>query len=371
MALRLRTITGTIVDGKGNPIYNSVVRFKLTQSLGYTSTHIIADREFETLTSSIGVFSVQLWCDDDSLKAVDYDVLFPVENNSPPSETHSASISLSYQDGSSKDIGTLIAESTLVEEIVTVEALSTVIDARVVEARKDVTTTYEIFDDFLTSVSVLVNKLASAGGGSGQSWSAPSGVVLAQDETAWGIVQANHGTGSTSRLDLVFQSTIGYQIRLGNGSAYEYVSRFQFANLSSGINRYITFDGFFDSDTTDPAFNRGVLFRYSDDINGGKFQCVCRSAAGVETLVDSGITPVIDTWYVLKVRVNSTGTEAKFFVNGTLVATITTNIAIGDANRYTAESNNDRTIGTVNFISRRFDYIWLKRLVSTSRTYNV
>jgi hypothetical protein len=224
----------------------------------------------------------------------------------------------------------------------------------------DPTAVWELFEDF-DNVSVdNYNRLAAAGGGTGQSWSDDFS-PLRQPPNAWGVIQANHGTGTTSRLDLVCQSPQGYYLRLGKGVAYEYSSRFQFANLSSAGNRYIGFDGFFDADTTDPTFNRGILFRYSDDINSGKFQCVCRSAAGpVETLVDSGITPVIDTWYVLAVRVNALATEAVFAINGAVVATITTNIVSGDANPYTAEHNNDRTTGSTNFVSRRVDYMRLR-----------
>ncbi|MBA3354283.1 MAG: hypothetical protein H0U23_17970, partial [Blastocatellia bacterium] len=136
-----------------------------------------------------------------------------------------------------------------------------------------------------------------------------------------------------------------------------YQVRFNLANLSNATNRYIAFDGFFDSDTVDPTFYRGILFRYSDDINDGKFQVVVREAEGVETLVDTGIAPNIDTWYRLKISINAAGTEALFYIDGVLVAAVTTNLAIGTANRYTAESNTDRQTGNTSFISRRYDYV--------------
>jgi hypothetical protein len=220
----------------------------------------------------------------------------------------------------------------------------------------DPTLTHEIFEDFVNGSNHTplekINQLAASGGGTGQGWF-PGQVY----EDAWGVIEANHGTGSFSRLDLVGKSPNMYRTALGIGTAYEYQVRFNIANLSNPTNRYITTDGFFDSDTVDPEFNRGLLFRYSDDINGGRFQVVVRSTANVETLIDTGVTVATDNWYRLKICVNAAGTEAQFYIDGTLVAVATENIAIGPNNRYTAESNTDRLTGNSNFVSRRFDYV--------------
>lgn len=220
----------------------------------------------------------------------------------------------------------------------------------------DPTLTHEIFEDFVNGSSYTqlekINQLASAGGGSGQGWF-PSQVY----EDAWGVIEANHGTGPFSRLDLVGKTPNMYRVAVGMGSAYEYQIRFNIANLSNPTNRYITLDGFFDSDTVDPEFNRGMLFRYSDDINGGRFQAVVRQSADVETLFDTGVVVMPDTWYRLKICINAAGTEANFYIDGTLVASATQNLATGPNNRYTAEANTDRQSGNTNFISRRFDYV--------------
>lgn len=222
-------------------------------------------------------------------------------------------------------------------------------------ASSDPTLSHEVFEDFLNGSNNTplekINQLASAGGGTGQAW----GFSTAYED-AWGVIQAQHGTGPSSRLDLVGKTPNMFNVAVGMGTAYEYQVRFNFANLSTPENRFLTFDGFFDGDTVDPEFNRGMLFRYSDDINDGRFQIVVRRSAGVETLIDTGIAPVVDTWYRLKVTVNATGTEAEFFIDGEHIATVT-DLAIGPANRYTAESNNDRLSGTTPFVSRRFDYV--------------
>ena len=220
----------------------------------------------------------------------------------------------------------------------------------------DPTLAHEIFEDFLNGTSFTplekINQLAAAGGGTGQAWLA--GPVY---EDAWGVIEAQHGTGTFSRLDLVGKSHNMYRTAVGIGTAYEYQVRFNFANLSNETNRYVTFDGFFDGDTVDPEFNRGILFRYSDNINDGRFQAVVREMSGVETLVDTGVIAETGTWYRLKITITASGDEAVFSINDKVVATVTTNLAIGPANRYTAESNTDRMSGNTPFVSRRFDYV--------------
>ena len=222
-------------------------------------------------------------------------------------------------------------------------------------ASSDPTMSHEIFEDFLHGSNHTqlekVNQLAHAGGGTGQLWNYSSAY-----EDAWGVIEAQHGTGPFSRLDLVGKTPNMHHAAIGMGTAYEYQVRFNFANLSTPTNRFVTFDGFFDGLTVDPEFNIGILFRYSDNINDGRFQVVIRRSAEDETLIDTGVAPVVDTWYRLKIAVNANGTEAHFFINGQHVASAT-NLAIGPTNRYTAESDNDRLSGTTPFVSRRFDYV--------------
>ena len=111
MALRLRTVIGKITDAEGTPIENGQVAFVLTEPLGFTSTHVVVDPEVFAVTDSLGDFAIDLWADEDSLTPVNYTVSVPIANDGPASPTHTATISLAYEDGSDKDIGTLIAES--------------------------------------------------------------------------------------------------------------------------------------------------------------------------------------------------------------------------------------------------------------------
>lgn len=233
-----------------------------------------------------------------------------------------------------------------------------------------------LLEDFVTRLTnvELVNKLAAAGGGTGQSWSED---IDGQARGGWGVLNANMGTGAGSRLDIVPQGVIGNNVAIGQGIAYEMTVRFQLATLSTPAQRYITFDGAFDHLTVDPDYAIGCLFRYSDNLNGGKFEAVCRSnnSPVTETVVDTGVLVAVDTWYKLRLVINAAATSVKFYIkvgNGpeVLVATISTNIVKGTADnqRYVFESDTDRlTSSGASFISRRFDYYMLRAIGMPSR----
>lgn len=68
----------------------------------------------------------------------------------------------------------------------------------------------------------------------------------------------------------------------------------------------------------------GVFFKHE----GGNWFATCR-ASTIETSVDTGVAATLGTWIELWVDVNAAGTEAKFYIDGTLVATTVDNIPIG------------------------------------------
>jgi hypothetical protein len=71
--------------------------------------------------------------------------------------------------------------------------------------------------------------------------------------------------------------------------------------------------------------NDGIFFRYTHSVNTGKWEAVCR-ASGNETSIDTGITANAGAWQALKIIVNSAGTTASFYIDGLLVASISTNL---------------------------------------------
>ncbi|MEZ5421846.1 MAG: carboxypeptidase-like regulatory domain-containing protein [Pyrinomonadaceae bacterium] len=135
MAFRERTVNGFVVDADGGPVQNGTVSFQLDKPLGYTATHVVINRVFTAVTDSLGSFSVTLWCDEDSFLALNYTVTFPIADGGQPQTSHTVSISLAYEDGSAKDLGTLIAESQPPPSIVSEATWASLIDARIALAQ--------------------------------------------------------------------------------------------------------------------------------------------------------------------------------------------------------------------------------------------
>ena len=74
------------------------------------------------------------------------------------------------------------------------------------------------------------------------------------------------------------------------------------------------------------AANNSIGFRYTHSLNGGNWTAFCKDSAGGETTVDSGAAVVADKLFTLDIAVNKANTEARFFIDTVLVATITANM---------------------------------------------
>lgn len=82
-------------------------------------------------------------------------------------------------------------------------------------------------------------------------------------------------------------------------------------DLSSDGSRYVARLGFGDDADAQPP--NGLFFRYSDNLNSGKWQLVTRIST-TETAQDSGVTA--DTsWHSFEILVDSSG-NARFFIDG-------------------------------------------------------
>ncbi|HSX15484.1 MAG TPA: hypothetical protein VLF40_01715 [Candidatus Saccharimonadales bacterium] len=118
----------------------------------------------------------------------------------------------------------------------------------------------------------------------------------------------------------------------GDGTAWRSESVLSIhTDLSDSSDRYVVSAGFSDSFSgTVASINNGCFFKYSDNVNSGKWQGVCVDG-GTSSTCDTGITAAADTWVRLTVTVNGAGTSAGFLVNGTSACQITTNIPTTNA----------------------------------------
>jgi hypothetical protein len=118
--------------------------------------------------------------------------------------------------------------------------------------------------------------------------------------------------------------------------------------VSDATNRFEVQAGLTSGFQAMSAVSTFIGFYYRDDVNGGKWQAKVRSASTpTETNVDTGITVALNTLYELRIIVNAARTEAKFYINGALVATISTNFPAAAANlSYGAAVQ--KTVGTTS-----------------------
>jgi Protein of unknown function (DUF2793)/Phage tail repeat like len=186
-------------------------------------------------------------------------------------------------------------------------------------------------------------------------------VVDFADQNSIGAIQSALGTVATNRTSIT--SPVFTTLQLGQGLS-KFATRLRLATLSDATNTWTLRAGFIDSlsaESTD-----GVFLRYTNGVNAGKFQAVTRSN-NVETAVDTGITATTTTTYKMEVEVNTAGTSAVFKINGTIVATITTNIPTGNGREVGYGLYALRSVGTAAVNSYIIDYILADIAFSTMR----
>ena len=81
-------------------------------------------------------------------------------------------------------------------------------------------------------------------------------------------------------------------------------------------------DGFGGFQNGDP--NNGIYFQYVDNVNSGQWQCITK-ASGTPTTTNTSVA-ANTSFNNFSIVINAGGTSVGFYINGTLVATNTTNI---------------------------------------------
>jgi hypothetical protein len=74
------------------------------------------------------------------------------------------------------------------------------------------------------------------------------------------------------------------------------------------------------------APNNTVGVRYTHGTNSGKFQGFSRDNIGSETTVDLGVTVAADTLYNLRIEIDKSKTEARFYIDGVMCGRVAANM---------------------------------------------
>ena len=182
-----------------------------------------------------------------------------------------------------------------------------------------------------------------------------------------GICIATTGSTATGFAGPEFGSpNSGFGIAIGNGEI-TFENLVMIPTLSNATERFIVFSGL-----TQPAnfvSPQNCVFFYYDE--GGvlptsqiNWKCYT-SNVGSRTLTTSSIQVIAGQWYKLKAIVNASATSASFYIDGTLVATHTTNLpstSLGYALNSTIQKTTGLTPRTL-----QLDYSAIAQTLTTQR----
>lgn len=177
------------------------------------------------------------------------------------------------------------------------------------------------FDDFLKSPQGLAPWTSGTANGGDFNPTQPS------DSGHPGVLSVTTGTnaGGQSMIYLGnINNTTQQEIILGGGAIDIYMV-IQLPVLSNGTDTYEISVGLGQSQNySNTSYDNGVFFNYSSTINSGNWQG-STSKATTKSVLNSS-TAVTTSWTTLRINVNAAGTVATFYVNGSSIGTINTNL---------------------------------------------
>jgi hypothetical protein len=168
----------------------------------------------------------------------------------------------------------------------------------------------------------------------------------------FGIAGCSTGTTATGRAAI--GTGASNAMYLGNGLAI-YRAAVKVVTLSDATDRFIVQSGW--TDSTAGAPTDAARFYYTDTA-GTEWQCETVSN-GTSTITAVGSALVAGQWYIHEIVVNAAGTSVEFYLDGTLVATHTTDIPTGLARLTGIHTGINKTVGTTAR-TLEVDYILLQ-----------
>ena len=141
-----------------------------------------------------------------------------------------------------------------------------------------------------------------------------------------GVVQHSTGTTATGYSRGLWPTTnpaSNNTVVLGNGQLI-YETRVRLSAPSDATDTYRAVLGLGESGVTDTD---AVAFVHDGTSSNWRAMCLSNGSA---TYADTGIAALAAAWVDLTIVVNAAATEVRYLIDNALVATITTNIPVGD-----------------------------------------
>lgn len=149
-----------------------------------------------------------------------------------------------------------------------------------------------------------------------------------------GIARLSTGTTTTGQIQLRCPSTC-----FGVGSGRMRMgSLVRVSTLSDGTDTFTAGVGFKSFDggwQALAATGNSLVVRYNHGTNSGKWQAAS-SNGGTSATADTGITVTANQWYWIEIDVAADWSEAKFYINGVLTATLNTSMPTGSMGYHAA-----------------------------------
>lgn len=224
----------------------------------------------------------------------------------------------------------------------------------------------QYFNDF--DSSSITDKLQSVV--SGGTTIRAAAIISNQTSNQIGICTYSTTTAATHyAMHISELNSQGQQFQFGGGT-WVYESYIAVETLSTITDRFRFQTGFGDLSTS-ANDNNGAIIIYDEGgtangtVASANWQCVT-SNNGLRTLTTTSV-PVTTNWVKLRIVVNADATSITYFINGSLVATHTTNIptyALG--RRFKIKQGIFKTIGT-SIRNVHCDYLFYENNLTTLR----
>lgn len=185
---------------------------------------------------------------------------------------------------------------------------------------------------------------------------------IAGTATRPGIVQGTTGSTATGSAGIFAHVYSASQFLFGAG-VYTFETDICIPTLSTVTETFAFYSGFGDSLAAESV--DGVYFKYSDAGATPNWYAVTANNS-TRTTTDTSTAVAANTWTRLRVVVNSTGTSVAYHINGTLVATNTTNIPTAAGRETSALTNIIKSAG-LTARTWEVDWTWVHIDLTTSR----
>lgn len=156
------------------------------------------------------------------------------------------------------------------------------------------------------------------------------GTTIATSTTTGGW-SLSTGTGTTGAISVYFSKNLVSPAF--SGTSHLIASFYlRIPTLSDGTQTFSVSVGIIPTPSSVALdVNNSCHFKYSHGLNGGKWLAVNRNNAGTETTADTGITVATGTANLLTVCIDKALSEARYYIDGVLVATISGSMPSGAA----------------------------------------